>query len=172
MFSLQPSALNFTNMSLDSPVRSKPPSYHPSSLAAHATPLTAHINPTSILSTPSYTDPHLFSNLDVKNEDSTPSASVATTATSTSIESVSAPLQTDSGNEVTPPPPSSKGKNGSTGPAEGKSKPHLCHTCGRGFTTGGHLQRHQRIHTGVKAFRCPFPGCDTKTSRQDNLQQQ
>ncbi|KAI9632116.1 transcriptional regulator Nrg1, partial [Dioszegia hungarica] len=69
------------------------------------------------------------------------------------------------------PPPTSKGKNGATGPAEGKAKPHLCHICGRGFTTGGHLQRHQRIHTGVKAFRCPYPGCDTKTSRQDNLQQ-
>ncbi|GFZ44698.1 Zinc finger protein MSS1 [Saitozyma sp. JCM 24511] len=64
-----------------------------------------------------------------------------------------------------------KGKNGATGPAEGKAKPHVCQTCQRGFTTGGHLQRHQRIHTGVKAFKCPFPGCETRTSRQDNLQQ-
>ncbi|ORY22979.1 hypothetical protein BCR39DRAFT_458041, partial [Naematelia encephala] len=64
-----------------------------------------------------------------------------------------------------------KGKNGATGPAEGKAKPHLCQICQRGFTTGGHLQRHQRIHTGVKAFKCPFPGCETRTSRQDNLQQ-
>lgn len=68
--------------------------------------------------------------------------------------------------------PPTKGKNGATGPADGKAKPHLCQICKRGFTTGGHLQRHQRIHTGVKAFRCPFPGCETRTSRQDNLQQQ
>ena len=61
-------------------------------------------------------------------------------------------------------------KAGSTGPDKGK--PHLCNICNRGFTTGGHLQRHQRIHTGVKAFKCPFPGCETRTSRQDNLQQQ
>ncbi|KAL0240344.1 hypothetical protein I308_106594 [Cryptococcus tetragattii IND107] len=65
----------------------------------------------------------------------------------------------------------SKGKNGATGPAEGKAKPHVCPICQRGFTTGGHLQRHHRIHTGVKAFKCPFPGCETRTSRQDNLQQ-
>lgn len=65
-----------------------------------------------------------------------------------------------------------KGKNGATGAAEGKAKPHVCPQCHRGFTTGGHLQRHQRIHTGVKAYKCPFPGCETRTSRQDNLQQQ
>lgn len=68
--------------------------------------------------------------------------------------------------------PPTKGKNGATGPADGKAKPHSCLICRRAFTTGGHLQRHQRIHTGVKAFRCPFPGCETRTSRQDNLQQQ
>nr|XP_031859911.1 uncharacterized protein CI109_004760 [Kwoniella shandongensis]KAA5526983.1 hypothetical protein CI109_004760 [Kwoniella shandongensis] len=68
-------------------------------------------------------------------------------------------------------PAPTKGKNGATGPAEGRSKPHVCPLCNRGFTTGGHLQRHHRIHTGVKAFKCPFPGCETKTSRQDNLQQ-
>jgi uncharacterized Zn-finger protein len=69
-------------------------------------------------------------------------------------------------------PTPTKGKNGATGPADGKTKPHICQICKRGFTTGGHLQRHQRIHTGVKAFMCPFPGCETRTSRQDNLQQQ
>lgn len=76
------------------------------------------------------------------------------------------------GNGSAPNPAPSKGKNGATGPADGKTKPHICQICKRGFTTGGHLQRHQRIHTGVKAFRCPFPGCETRTSRQDNLQQQ
>ncbi|KAL7420290.1 transcriptional repressor [Cryptotrichosporon argae] len=74
-----------------------------------------------------------------------------------------------SGNPAPHPP--TKGKNGATGPAEGKTKPHICAICQRGFTTGGHLQRHGRIHTGVKAFKCPYPGCETRTSRQDNLQQ-
>ncbi|WVQ82638.1 hypothetical protein IAT38_004770 [Cryptococcus sp. DSM 104549] len=77
----------------------------------------------------------------------------------------------DSMSESSVQPPPTKGKNGATGPAEGRSKPHVCPICHRGFTTGGHLQRHHRIHTGVKAFKCPFPGCETKTSRQDNLQQ-
>ncbi|WVR03295.1 hypothetical protein IAU60_000286 [Kwoniella sp. DSM 27419] len=77
----------------------------------------------------------------------------------------------DSGSTGSPTPATTKGKNGATGPAEGKAKPHVCPICKRGFTTGGHLQRHHRIHTGVKAFKCPFPGCETKTSRQDNLQQ-
>ena len=77
-----------------------------------------------------------------------------------------------SNNSGTSGPTPTKGKNGATGPADGKTKPHICQICKRGFTTGGHLQRHQRIHTGVKAFMCPFPGCETRTSRQDNLQQQ
>ncbi|WRT63518.1 uncharacterized protein IL334_000423 [Kwoniella shivajii] len=80
-------------------------------------------------------------------------------------------IKTDDSSLNDSPVASSKGKNGATGPAEGKSKPHVCPICQRGFTTGGHLQRHHRIHTGVKAFKCPFPGCETKTSRQDNLQQ-
>lgn len=78
----------------------------------------------------------------------------------------------DSGEHSVGNPTPTKGKNGATGPADGKTKPHICQICKRGFTTGGHLQRHQRIHTGVKAFLCPFPGCETRTSRQDNLQQQ
>jgi uncharacterized Zn-finger protein len=80
--------------------------------------------------------------------------------------------QSNSNNSGASNPTPSKGKNGATGPADGKTKPHICQICKRGFTTGGHLQRHQRIHTGVKAFMCPFPGCETRTSRQDNLQQQ
>lgn len=145
-------------------------------------------------STPSFTDAHAFSHMDIKDEDildvtRTPSASTSTAAVTpvdtapqssqiglaTPITAISATNSLDSGSlgvSVVPGPSGSKGKNGATGPAEGKSKPHLCHICNRGFTTGGHLQRHQRIHTGVKAFRCPFPGCETRTSRQDNLQQQ
>lgn len=108
---------------------------------------------------------------------STPSSHL-TSSTSTSNtfpESYSSDaIKTETSPEQSPDAPasSSKGKNGATGPADGKAKPHVCQICQRGFTTGGHLQRHQRIHTGVKAFKCPFPGCETRTSRQDNLQQQ
>ncbi|KAJ6447353.1 hypothetical protein C8R45DRAFT_197162 [Mycena sanguinolenta] len=28
-----------------------------------------------------------------------------------------------------------------------------------------------RVHTGERNHKCPFPGCETKCSRQDNLQQ-
>ncbi|KAJ7121709.1 hypothetical protein C8R44DRAFT_539639, partial [Mycena epipterygia] len=51
-------------------------------------------------------------------------------------------------------------------------KHHVCPVCERGFSTTGHLARHARIHTGERNHKCPFPGCETKCSRQDNLQQQ
>ncbi|KZV82366.1 hypothetical protein EXIGLDRAFT_729826 [Exidia glandulosa HHB12029] len=54
---------------------------------------------------------------------------------------------------------------------EARKKKHLCQTCNRGFTTSGHLSRHQRVHTGERNHACPFPGCNTRCSRQDNLQQ-
>ncbi|KAJ3874065.1 hypothetical protein F5051DRAFT_380060 [Lentinula edodes] len=58
-------------------------------------------------------------------------------------------------------------------PNQGQSarKRHICPTCERCFTTSGHLARHSRVHTGEKNHKCPFPGCDTRCSRQDNLQQ-
>lgn len=51
-------------------------------------------------------------------------------------------------------------------------KKHVCQTCARAFTTSGHLARHARVHTGERNHKCPFPGCETRCSRQDNLQQQ
>jgi uncharacterized Zn-finger protein len=51
-------------------------------------------------------------------------------------------------------------------------KKHVCPTCARPFTTSGHLARHMRVHTGERNHKCPFPGCETRCSRQDNLQQQ
>ncbi|CAA7269791.1 unnamed protein product [Cyclocybe aegerita] len=57
----------------------------------------------------------------------------------------------------------------STSPAA--KKKHVCTTCERAFTTSGHLARHSRVHTGERNHKCPFPGCETRCSRQDNLQQ-
>ena len=49
---------------------------------------------------------------------------------------------------------------------------YACTQCERSFTTSGHLARHTRVHTGERNHKCPFPGCETRCSRQDNLQQQ
>jgi uncharacterized Zn-finger protein len=54
----------------------------------------------------------------------------------------------------------------------GPARNHPCPTCGKAFTTSGHLARHARTHTGERNYKCPFPGCTTACSRQDNLQQQ
>ncbi|KAF8595931.1 hypothetical protein BDV93DRAFT_455868, partial [Ceratobasidium sp. AG-I] len=51
-------------------------------------------------------------------------------------------------------------------------KKHVCTTCSRPFSTSGHFARHTRVHTGERNHKCPFPGCETRCSRQDNLQQQ
>ena len=53
-----------------------------------------------------------------------------------------------------------------------KKRNHVCTTCSKAFTTSGHLARHIRVHTGERNHKCPFPGCETRCSRQDNLQQQ
>ncbi|KAF5369704.1 hypothetical protein D9615_010171 [Tricholomella constricta] len=50
-------------------------------------------------------------------------------------------------------------------------KKHVCSICDRPFSTSGHLARHSRVHTGERNHKCPFPGCETRCSRQDNLQQ-
>ncbi|KAJ4468318.1 hypothetical protein J3R30DRAFT_3560865 [Lentinula aciculospora] len=66
-----------------------------------------------------------------------------------------------------------EGVSATSTPNQGQSarKRHVCPTCERCFTTSGHLARHSRVHTGEKNHKCPFPGCDTRCSRQDNLQQ-
>lgn len=48
---------------------------------------------------------------------------------------------------------------------------HVCKICSTGFTTSGHLSRHNRIHTGEKNHSCPFEGCNQKFSRHDNCLQ-
>ncbi|KAJ7577827.1 hypothetical protein C8J56DRAFT_798214 [Mycena floridula] len=57
-------------------------------------------------------------------------------------------------------------------PGPRPKKYHICTVCERSFSTTGHLARHSRIHSGEKNYACPFPGCSTRCSRQDNLQQQ
>lgn len=57
-------------------------------------------------------------------------------------------------------------------PSAGASKrKHTCKTCGRPFTTLGHLARHNRIHTGERNHLCPFPNCRARFARQDNCMQ-
>ncbi|CAG82067.2 hypothetical protein B0I72DRAFT_96941 [Yarrowia lipolytica] len=51
-----------------------------------------------------------------------------------------------------------------------KRKKYMC-DCGRSFTTSGHLARHMRIHTGEKNYQCPYEGCTSRFSRQDNCMQ-
>ncbi|KAI0758380.1 hypothetical protein BC629DRAFT_1241153, partial [Irpex lacteus] len=51
-------------------------------------------------------------------------------------------------------------------------KKYFCTQCDRGFTTSGHLARHVRGHKGEHNYKCSFPGCKTRCTRQDNLQQQ
>lgn len=53
----------------------------------------------------------------------------------------------------------------------GNPRKHICKTCEKGFTTSGHLARHNRIHTGIKNHVCSFPGCEARFSRHDNCMQ-
>ncbi len=48
---------------------------------------------------------------------------------------------------------------------------YLCKVCGKGFTTSGHLARHNRIHTGEKRHVCPYEGCGQRFNRHDNCLQ-
>ncbi|OCH90006.1 hypothetical protein OBBRIDRAFT_698730, partial [Obba rivulosa] len=50
-------------------------------------------------------------------------------------------------------------------------KKYVCQLCKRAFTTSGHLSRHTKTHTGERPHPCPFPGCEARCSRADNLQQ-
>ena len=80
----------------------------------------------------------------------------------------------DSSQSTSPPSSTSASFNqpAQPSPQSGTKKKHVCGTCERGFTTSGHLARHLRVHTGERNHKCPFPGCETRCSRQDNLQQQ
>lgn len=95
------------------------------------------------------------------------------TSTSTTTSPTPAPAQSS------PPPSASAAASAQhisnvprTGAAVEKKRNHICQTCSKAFTTSGHLARHIRVHTGERNHKCPFPGCETRCSRQDNLQQQ
>lgn len=81
-----------------------------------------------------------------------------------------APYPSPSSSSSPPQSPASSSQK-STKDADSKKK-HQCQICERAFSTSGHLARHTRVHTGERNHKCPFPGCDTRCSRQDNLQQQ
>lgn len=47
--------------------------------------------------------------------------------------------------------------------------PYTCDICGKSFLQQGTYTRHQRVHTGVKPFKCPFCTNEWRCSRKDNM---
>jgi uncharacterized Zn-finger protein len=50
----------------------------------------------------------------------------------------------------------------------GKKRSFACKECKKVFNRKEHLQRHERVHTGVRPFACKYPGCGKTFSRCDN----
>lgn len=55
-------------------------------------------------------------------------------------------------------------------PALGK-RIYRCQDCQKVFSTSGHLTRHSKVHSGEKNHICPYPECQRRCSRRDNLLQ-
>ncbi|EJU03485.1 hypothetical protein DACRYDRAFT_21064 [Dacryopinax primogenitus] len=55
-------------------------------------------------------------------------------------------------------------------PTSGK-RIYRCQECQKVFSTSGHLTRHSKVHTGEKNHICPYPDCQRRCSRRDNLLQ-
>jgi len=51
--------------------------------------------------------------------------------------------------------------------AENTNRPYVCSTCGAGFARKHDLNRHEKVHTGVKNYKCPY--CERGFSRNDAL---
>jgi uncharacterized Zn-finger protein len=108
----------------------------------------------------------------------TPITSSENLNTQSSVSSVSPPSPSLSSSPSSSTPLSLlASKNSSTSnsssftPPSPTNRKYKCKICDKGFTTSGHLARHHRIHTGVKNHICPFEGCNSRFSRQDNCMQ-
>ncbi|CAE7222736.1 unnamed protein product [Rhizoctonia solani] len=138
---------------------------------------------------PSYTDsvcyPYSMSRAPMMSQPPSPALPV-----SAPLQQPTPPQHQQSWASMPPPPPptmddkemakpdvsSAPASPGNSAPAPATAaqkakKKHVCQTCSRPFSTSGHLARHTRVHTGERNHKCPFPGCETRCSRQDNLQQ-
>jgi len=51
--------------------------------------------------------------------------------------------------------------------AENTNRPYVCTSCGAGFVRKHDLNRHEKVHTGIKNYKCPY--CERAFSRNDAL---
>ncbi|KZT60835.1 hypothetical protein CALCODRAFT_85921 [Calocera cornea HHB12733] len=108
--------------------------------------------------------PHQYSSSSITSVSSAASSSLHTSAsedTATSHSSTSPPDL----------PGAAQAHLAAAGPGAAGRRRFCCGTCGKDFSTSGHLARHIRVHTGERNHPCPFPGCNARCSRQDNLVQ-
>ncbi|KAI9333012.1 hypothetical protein BDR26DRAFT_868828 [Obelidium mucronatum] len=53
---------------------------------------------------------------------------------------------------------------------DGKKRYHCrVEGCHKSFSTSGHLTRHAQNHSGVRKYRCDYPGCTSAFFRPDTL---
>ncbi|XP_037776931.1 zinc finger protein 99-like [Penaeus monodon] len=47
--------------------------------------------------------------------------------------------------------------------------PFTCSECGQTFKKQQHLKTHTFVHTGIKPYKCEFPGCDVRCENPSRL---